>query len=156
MAEHLAQSPSQSSAHVYNCNYNSSKAQHTALLSTNQPTNSPTITITHPGTVGESRGPRRHRRLQVCIHVAGAGPCPKGLPQVRCDRSGYLLRMVLEVKVPPEDGLWGQRTSSGWSWTLKEGLQPKEFEARSESARNLRLLILDICGTCLGPIALVQ
>ena len=35
--------------------------------------------------------------------------------------SRYLLRMVLEVKVLPENGrTGGQRTSSGWSWTLRD------------------------------------
>ena len=46
---------------------------------------------------------------------------PKG-PLVRLSlthRVQVPLRMVLKVKELAENGLWGQRTSSGWFWTLR-------------------------------------
>ena len=52
--------------------------------------------------------------------VSGFGSLDQEAAQYIPIGSGYLLRMVLEVKVVPENGLWDKRMSSGWSWTLRD------------------------------------
>ena len=59
---------------------------------------------------------------------------------VRPIGSRYLLRMVLEVKVLPENGLGGSKDIRfGWSWTLREVHEASGPRQRSSEEQCSRL-----------------